>query len=207
MSVRLILIGGGEHARVVAEAVRSAGGAELLGFVDPEPCAETVRRLGLQRLGEDVVLDQFPGVLGVLAIAALANRELRPKLVQRLTPRLAGWATVVHRSAWVSPTAGIGGGTVVMAGAVVQSGARIGAHCVVNSGAVVEHDAVIGDFAHVASGAVVGGGARLGPGCHLGVGASVRDHVSVGADVVVGMGAVVVADIDAGRQVMGVPAR
>ncbi len=206
MSLRLILIGGGEHARVVAEAVRSAGTAELWGFVDPEPCAETVRRLGLERLGDEGVLDRLHAH-GVVAIAALTNRDLRPNLVQRLGSRMAGWATVVHRSAWVSPTASIGEGTVVMAGAVVQTGARIGAHCIINSGAVVEHDVEIGDFGHVSSGAVVGGGARLGPNCHLGLGAGVRDHVSIGAGVVVGMGAVVVADISEGRQVMGVPAR
>lgn len=207
MSLRLILIGGGEHARVVAEAVRSAGTAELLGFVDPEPCAETVGRLGLARLGDEGVLDRYHGAHGVVAIAALANRGLRPSLAQRLGSRLAGWATIVHRSAWVSPTASLGEGTVVMAGAVVQTGARIGAHCIINSGAVLEHDVEVGDFGHVSSGAVVGGGARLGPNCQLGLGAGVRDHVSIGAGVVVGMGAVVVADISEGRQVMGVPAR
>jgi len=207
MSVRLILIGGGEHARVVAEAVRSTESMELLGFVDPEPCGETVHRLGLPRLGDDAALARYPGVLGVIAVGALSNRDLRPELVQRLGAPLAGWARVVHRTAWVSPTASVGEGTVVMAAAVVQSGARIGAHCVINSGAVIEHDVQIGDFAHIASGAVVGGGARLGAGCHLGLGATVRDHVSVGVGAVVGMGAVVVADIEPGRRVMGVPAR
>ncbi len=207
MPIRLILIGGGEHARVVAEAVRSAGGAELLGFVDPKPCADTVRRLGVTRLGDDGALEKFPGAQGVIGFAALGTRELRRSVVDRLTPRLAGWATVVHRTAWVSPTAAVGPGTVIMAGAVVQSGAFIGEHCVINSGAVVEHDVEIGDFAQVAPGAVVGGGARLGPDCYLGLGARVRDHVHVGPEAVVGMGAVVVADVAAGRLVMGIPAR
>ena len=37
--------------------------------------------------------------------------------------------------------------------------------------------------------------------------AAVRDHVNLGAEVLIGMGAVVVSDVEAGRRVLGVPAR
>ena len=39
----LIVVGGGEHARVVIEAARSQPARwEILGFTDPRPCPETV---------------------------------------------------------------------------------------------------------------------------------------------------------------------
>ncbi|MGH8248101.1 MAG: hypothetical protein ACREUU_16895, partial [Gammaproteobacteria bacterium] len=45
---RIILIGGGGHARVIAEAVRSnVDRFELVGFVDPNECSETTRALGI----------------------------------------------------------------------------------------------------------------------------------------------------------------
>ena len=208
MTGGIVVIGGGEHARVVIEAIRSGTpGGELLGFVDPEVCEETTRRLGVPRLGDEDALDRYRTALGVLGFGALDSRPRREEAVRRLTPRLAGWATVVHATAWVSPTAIVGEGSVIMAGAVVQTGAHIGAHCVVNSGAIVEHDVILGAHAQLAPGATVGGAARIGPGAYIGLGAAVRDHIAVGAGATIGMGAVVVGDVAAGARVMGVPAR
>jgi acetyltransferase EpsM len=204
---RLILIGGGEHARVVAEAAAAMGGMDLVGFVDPEPCDETVRRLGVRRLGDDSALRQHPGAWGVIAIAGLGSLVARRRIVERLSPALEGWATIIHPRAWVSPTAGVEHGAVIMAGAVIQTGARVGAHCVVNSGAIVEHDVELGAFSHAAPAAVLGGGARVGEGTYLGMGAAVRDHVTIGAEALIGMGAVVVTDVAPGCRVLGVPAR
>jgi acetyltransferase EpsM len=208
MSDRIVVVGGGEHARVVIEAIRAAGSAQaLLGFVDPELCEETSLRLGVPRLGGEDALVRHPGALGILGFAALETRSTREKAVRRLTPMLGGWAVVVHSSAWVSPTATVGEGTVVMAGAVVQTGARIGEHCVINTGAIVEHDVVLGEHAQLAPGATVGGAARIGAQTYIGLGAVVRDHIAVGDGATVGMGAVVVRDVAAGARVMGVPAR
>ncbi|MGH7579770.1 MAG: hypothetical protein ACREM9_06335, partial [Gemmatimonadales bacterium] len=72
MSERIIVIGGGEHARVVIEAIRAGSPPRSpLGFVDPEACEETVRRLAVPRLGSDEVLAGHRGALGILGFAAL----------------------------------------------------------------------------------------------------------------------------------------
>jgi len=206
-ATRLVLVGGGEHARVVAEAARAAGAPfDLLGFVDPQPCEETSKRLGLPRLGDDRALAACGDAMAVLGVGTTGAGGVREAVVERVGPRVRGWATVVHGRAWVSPTADLGPGAVVMAGAVIQTGARVGEHCVINSGAVVEHDVVVEDFAHVAPGATIGGGARIGRGAFVGLGAAVRDHVRIGARAFVAMGAVVVGDVAANARVMGVPA-
>jgi acetyltransferase EpsM len=204
----VVLIGGGEHGRVVGEALQSnRGELELLGFIDRAACAETATRLGVPWLGDDAALLEHPGAHAVLGLGALGVTRRRADAVARLSPLVAGWAKVIHRAAWVSPSATIGDGTVLMAGALVQSGARIGAHCVVNTGAIIEHDAEIGDFALVGPGAVVGGGARIGSGSFVGLGACVRDHRTIGEEALVAMGAVVVSDIPDGARVKGSPAR
>ena len=201
------LIGGGGHARVVAEAVLSAGRYDLLGFVDPSPCRETVERLGLARLGDEDALAGFQDVVAVLGFGTLGPGERRQDAVRRVSPLVAGWATVVHPAAWVSPSARLGEGTVVMAGAVIQTGATVGRHCVINSGAVIEHDVRVADHVQIAPGVVVGGGARVGEASFIGLGARVRDHVTVGGGCVVGMGAVVTGDVPDGARVLGMPAR
>lgn len=205
---RIILIGGGGHARVIAEAVRSnVDRFELVGFVDPNECSETTQALGIRRLGDDTALSAYPDALAILGFGTIGRPYPRAEAVDRLSSNLTGWATVVHNHAWVSPSATVGEGTIVMAGAVVQTGARIGAHCIINSGVVIEHDAVLADHVQIAPCAVLGGGASAGWGAFVGLGATVRDHVSLGEESVVGMGAVVIEDVPRRATVLGVPAR
>jgi acetyltransferase EpsM len=204
----IVVIGGGEHARVIMSAIRTgASNGELAGFVDPKPCSETAERFGVRRLGDDNALKSHPPAHAVLGFGAVDSARSRQETVRRLTPMVKGWATIVHGRALVSAEVAIGEGSVIMAGAVVQTGARIGAHCVVNTSAVIEHDVTLEDFVQVAPGAILGGGVRVGAAAYIGMGAVIRDHTSVGAEAVVGMGAVVVGDVAAGARVLGVPAR
>jgi acetyltransferase EpsM len=208
MNRAVVVIGGGEHARVVMSAMRSGkSGGELAGFVDPEPCIETAERFGVRHLGDDSALRSHPGTHAVLGFGALDSAGSRQDAVRRLSPMVKGWATIVHERAYVSPEAVVGEGSVVTAGAIIQTGARVGAHCIINTSAVIEHDVILEDFVQVAPGAILGGGVRVGTAAYIGMGAVIRDHITVGAAAVVGMGAVVLADVAEGAQVVGVPAR
>jgi len=212
MAKGLIIIGGGEHARVVAEAARSQLDFWLLnGFIDPEPCASFERVLGIPRLGVDQDLIDRAQREGecwvVLGVGGVSPANHRRKVVESYQGAKLRWAAVIHSTAWVSPTATVAEGVVVLAGATVNSGAVLGPHCVVNTGAIIEHDVMVGSFAMVSPGAAVGGGAVLEEDCFIGLGANVRDHVTVGRAATVGMGAAVVKSVAAGQMVAGVPAR
>ena len=192
---------------VMETALLSVEGWKLLGFVDDIECAETTARFALEQLGGDAALRNHPNAYAVLGFGAFNSRSTRTAAVERIDPSIAGWATITHRTAFVSPTASVGAGTVVMALAVIQTGARVGEHCVINSGAIIEHDVVIEDYAQVGPGAVIGGAAFVGREAYVGLGASVRDHVRIGHSSVVGMGAAVVRDVASNAVVRGVPAR
>ena len=210
----LIVLGGGEHARVVIDAARTQGERwAVQGYVAPDPSPDAIA--DEPWLGDDVALTER------LADIAPADRpwlvlgfgagETPGALAARAatTQRFAGarWATIVHARAWVSPSARVEEGAVVLAGAVINAGAQVGRHAIVNSAAVVEHDVVLGAGTHVAPGAVIGGGAHIHEHAFIGLGARVRDHIEIGAGAVVGMGAVVVASIAPGATVVGIPAR
>jgi acetyltransferase EpsM len=210
----LIVLGGGEHARVVIEAARTQGDRWVVqGYVAPGAGAAAIP--DLPWLGDDAALatrltDLDPSDRPWLVLG-FGGGETPGGLAARAaaTERFGGarWATVVHATAWVSPSATLEPGAVILAGAVVNTGAHVGRHAIVNSAAVVEHDVVVGAGGHVAPGAVIGGGSRIGEQAFIGLGARVRDHIEIGAGAVVGMGAVVVESIASGATVVGIPAR
>jgi sugar O-acyltransferase (sialic acid O-acetyltransferase NeuD family) len=203
--VKAVLIGGGGHARSVAEAIRAAGNLELVGVTDV--AGDTGE---LPHLGSDDVLPDLLGrgvTAAVMGVGGVGDNRLRARLFDHARELGFALPSVVHPSAAVASDASLGDGTVVLAGAVVGAGALVGHDVIVNSGAVVEHDCVVGDHVHLATGALLGGSVRIGAGAHVGLGAAVLQGIAVGSRAIVGAGAVVVGDVPEGVTVMGVPAR
>jgi len=213
----LLLIGGGEHAGVVADAAATdPAGWRVVGYTDPRRGLGPLAATQAPHLGDDA--EGLAGSTGdegagrasfVLAVGGLVDPEARRRIVSSVDGLAPGatWGVIVHGTAWVSPSADLASGTVVLAGAIVNAGARVGSHAIVNSRAVIEHDVRLGEFVHVGPGAVIGGGARIGSDVTVGMGALVRDHIDVGDGATIGMGAVVVADVPPGTTVVGSPAR
>lgn len=217
----LIIVGGGGHATVVAEAAVLSGRG-LFGYFDdsPEPAlahwaaalhsAAPERGSGvLRRLGRlEEFLAQAPsGAEWVLGIGDLALRRSLIDSRRAHGAHHAEAAAVIHPAASSSPTAVLGFGVYLGPMAVVHPRAMVGAHAIINSGAIVEHDCTVGENAHLAPGAVLGGGVTVGEDALVGLGSRILPTLSIGRGAVVGAGAVVVQDVAPGEVVVGVPAR
>ncbi len=189
----MYLIGAGGHGKVIQEILKS-NGVSLKAFIDDNREMKSLRGIP--------VLHSDDGLSPV--IVSVGANNVRKRIVQRLC---CEFATAIHPSAVVSPSAVIGEGTVVMAGAIINADAVIGKHCIVNTGASVDHECVIGDYCHIAPHATLCGQVHVGEGALIGVGASVIPCVQVGAWSVVGAGAAVVSDVPDGTTVVGVPAK
>ncbi len=205
----IVIIGGGEHARVVLSTLRMLPDKWTpLGFLDPLP-GEKMKETALPCLGCDTKIPELLAGTDASFILALGTSKIkvRRKIVSDSGIPDSRWATIIHPSALISEKAQVAHGSVVLARSVLQNDARIGRHCIVNTGAILEHDVKIADFTHVAPGVIAGGGVEIGSNCFIGLGSRIRDHICIGDDVTVGTGSVVVTDIPSGETVVGVPAR
>ncbi|MBM4107349.1 MAG: hypothetical protein FJ255_00790 [Phycisphaerae bacterium] len=205
VSCQLLLIGGGGHALVVAEAALLSDWV-LCGVHDDADAPSVCNMFGLPRRGTISALlsGPAPATDGVRWHLALGNLQIRA----RLADRLAGdAATILHPRASVAPSARVAAGVFVGAMAVVHTAASLGPHAIINTSAVVEHECVVGANTHVAPGAVLGGNVRVGAHTLIGLGARLAPGIAVGDGCVVGAGAVVVRDVPDGTRVRGVPAR
>ncbi|MBS0196777.1 MAG: acetyltransferase [Planctomycetes bacterium] len=200
MPTHIILIGGGGHALVVAEAATLAGHA-LAGFVDDQPPA-LLERLGVcSRLGTLESLAQFSGP----RILCIGDVNCRRRLAARID--LTNAFNVIHPTAFVSPSARLGKGIYVGPNAVIHSRASVGDHAIINSGAIVEHECTVGTHCHIAPAAALGGNVSIGPGSLVGLGARILPSITIGDGAIIGAGSVVVEDVGNGAKVKGVPAR
>jgi UDP-perosamine 4-acetyltransferase len=205
MPVRIVVVGAGDHAAVVIEALRAMGDFTIVGVVDPHPSHSDV--VGIPVLGGD---DCLPALLeaGVeAAVIALGDNRLRQKIGLAVLKQGFVLPSVVHPEASISPSAAIRAGAVIMNRAVVGTRARVGCLAIVNTGSIVEHDNDIEAAAHVAPGVALAGNVRVGERSLVGVGSAVRPGIRIGADAVVGAGSAVVTDVGDGITVAGSPAR
>ena len=192
------LFGASGHGKVIKDTL-NANGVKVEAFIDDNP--------NVNECGGRPVLHSAEGCSPV--IVSIGVNRIRKMIAERLQAADSSveFATAIHPSAVVSPSAKIGEGTVVMAGAVINADAVIGKHSIVNTGATVDHDCIIGDYCHIAPGAHVSGGTHIGEGTWIGVGACVIQCLNIGKDCMIGAGSVVVSDIPDGVTAYGNPCR
>ncbi|TSE37304.1 putative acetyltransferase EpsM [Tepidimonas fonticaldi] len=196
MSDPFVILGGGGHARVVLDVLRSLG-RPVLGVLMPGRPAGADWH-GLPVLGDDAWLEQPQARACLFAIGVglvPGRRSRRQAVFERLRGLGLRMPALVHPAAVVSQAAEVAGAVQVMAGAIVQPGVRLGAGVLLNTGARVDHDCAIGEGAHVAPGAILCGDVQVGARAFIGAGAVVLPGVTVGEGAEVAAGAVVRRDV------------
>lgn len=199
---RLLIIGAGGHGRVVADVAEVSGEYSEIAFADDS---------------EPIIAPRFP-IYGdcnwayehigeYVFIVAIGNGSVRQRIVQRFKRAGAQFATLVHPSAVISPSAAIGEGSVIMPGVIVNADTRIGNHVILNTSCSVDHDCDIDDYVHISVGARLCGSVCVGESTWIGAGATVVNNVSVCGSCMIGAGAVVVKDILCEGTYKGIPAR
>ena len=208
MNGAILVLGAGGHAKVLVDALL-AGGLAPLGLLDRDPARVGQEVLGCPVLGTDAALAGFDPreTLLVNGLGSTRHVGARAALFTRLLEQGYRFLSVIHPSAVVAASAGLGQGVQIMAGAVVQAGAVLGDNVILNTGARLDHDSRLGDHVHAAPGATVCGGVRVGANTHLGSGATVIEGTTIGKHCLIGAGAVVVRDVPDGVTALGVPAR
>ncbi|MSO54339.1 MAG: acetyltransferase [Rhodospirillales bacterium] len=207
MTLPVIVIGTGGHAKVLVEALRRAA-IEILGCVDREPVHQAAD-LRLPFIGPDESITRFSpeSIRLVNGIGSIGNGQRRREVYERFYSQGYRFADILHPSTVIAADTILGEGIQVMAGTIIQPGCRIGANVLLNTRTLIDHDCIIGDHVHVAPGAVLSGGVVIGESAHVGTGAAVIQDVVIGARAVIAAGAAVISDVSAGLTVGGVPAR
>lgn len=200
--IPLLILGAGSMAVEAFEIAQAANQFEILGFlVNQDPAPDTLLGLPVHRAE---TLSIAPSACR-LATGIVSNRR-RP-FIEQMAALGFQFASLIHPSAIISPSARLGEGCLIHPGVIIASNTQIASHVLINRGALIGHDNRIESFTTIGPGANLAGALHIGSGAYIGVGAVIRDHLTIGAGAVVAAGAVVVKSVDANTLSAGLPAK
>lgn len=165
--IKVAIIGGGGHARVLSEIISQNPELSLAGCFDDSLERGAELWNGTKVLGAVSELDKIRDEIDAYVIG-IGNNTVRKKIKEK-HPDL-NWISLIHSHAVISPSAEIGKGSVVLAGAVVSANAIIGDQVIVNANVTVDHDSQIGDYVHLSIGSLVGSNSIIEESCLIGIG-------------------------------------
>lgn len=199
--MRVLIIGAGGHAQVIAEAVlRCADHGDdvsLAGFLDDD-----LARSGTVLFDRPVHAD-IASIPHDAVTVAIGDNGARAKVFAALRDAGKAFATIVHPSSIIAPDVRLGQGAMVCAGVIVNTGAQIGDDAILNTGATIDHHSVIGAHAHVAPGVHLAGSVTVGEGVLLGIGSVAVPGVSIAPWSFVRAGSIVSKDVGADADPVG----
>ena len=193
---RIAIIGAGDLGQQIDHFVTTDNQFEVVGFVDDWQDKRTLvngkpvlgRIDDLQALYSDGLFDEI--LIGV----GYKHFEFRKALYDRFKDSIP-FATFVHSSCYVDPTAEIGKGVVIYPRCIIDRNAHIKDNVFINWGTGVGHDAVLESHSFIAAMVLIAGLSHVGEMCMIGNGTVTIDHIQIADSTTVGGGAVVVKNI------------
>lgn len=204
MHKKVVIIGAGGHAKVIADIIEKSGDT-VYGFLDDnkiigEKVIKDYRVLG--KISECKYLQS--DIKDLYFIIAIGDNYIRKCIYEKYT---LNYYTAIHPSCNIGIDVKIKEGTVIMANACINPSTTIGKNCIINTGAIVEHDNIIEDYVHISPNATLCGTVKVGTFTHIGAGAVIKNNIEITNDCIIGAGAVVVKNIEEKGTYVGVPAK
>lgn len=178
----------------------------FIGFID-----DTRGKQGRDNMGNEVfsrdAISRFKDA-EILAVPGSPDSFfLRKKIIEDLNVETHRFATIIHPSARISPSAKIGFNTLIMAGVVITSEVTIGNHVCILPNTVIQHDTVIRDWTLIGGGVVIAGNVVVGENCYIGSGSNIINSVEIGKGTLIGLGSNVLHSLSCEVKAVWNPAR
>lgn len=144
---RLVILGAGGYGRTVADVAHQLGYSTIV-LDDADPTHP---------------LSTFSSYINPTTsfIPAFGNNKFRMEWINRIEENGGQLATLIHPTAYVSPTATISSGCVILPHTIVNTDVVVGKGCIINLGAIVDHGCILEEGVHVCLGAIVKGENRI----------------------------------------------
>ena len=124
-------------------------------------------------------------------IMGIANIQFRRTIVENFLQKGAKFATLIHPSAIVSPSAVVGEGCVVAHNASIGPKAIIGNFNMLNSRCTIGHDSTVGNFNFIGPQVVLSGFTKVGNNNMFGVNSATIPSIEIGDNNTIAAGMII----------------
>ena len=205
---RVVLVGSGQHARVVKYNLVAQGRYEIACFTtqDPNLVGSIYEGYEIGGLSNDVdkLREKYQTNKFFIAFGDMKRRK---QTYEHYVSN--GWEAVniIHPNAIVSDDTRLGKGILIECGCLITPNPVIGDNVVVKTGSQVNHDNIIENHVYIASGVILSGGVTIYENALLDDGVIVTLGHSVGRNSLIGAGGVVTKNIPENTIAYGNPAK
>lgn len=151
MNNNLLILGAGGHGRVVKETAEAIGSFNKIDFLDDNS------KIAIGACNDyKKYISQYS-----YAFVAFGNHDLRMKWMNALLQVGFKIPTLIHPTAYISPSASIGEGSFVGPGAILNTSVVVDKGCIIGIGALIDHDSIVSEYCHINTGAIVKSGSII----------------------------------------------
>lgn len=143
----------------------------------------------------------------VQVVIANGEPKFRKILIKKLRTDGYSIASIIDKTARVSPTSRLGQGVILYPNTYISSNSIIGDNTLISVGTCIGHDSVIGENVVISTQASISGSCQIGNNTYIGTKSVLKEHVTVGEDSIIGMGSCVFRDVENDVIALGNPAR
>lgn len=207
MNNKIVVIGGGGHAKVLINIIKKSKEFEILGYVDNFDCGNI---LDVNYLGNDEVLLEYfnKGVKNiVIGVGQIGLANNRIKIYEKIKNIGFILPNIISRDSVINEKVNLGFGNQIFDNVVINPYTEIGDNNIINTSAIIEHDCKIGSFCHISPGVTIGGGVSIGDNTMIGIGSTIIQGIKIKSNIFVGAHSLVVEDLIEPGLYYGQPAK
>lgn len=189
---RLLLIGGGNGAIQVLDAVAKIASQRAVAIMDDNPALEGKRVGGVPVIG-GIDLDRAlalhrEGDFDAAVITVSTSIPFRQRIFDEWHARGIPFANVIHPSAVIGANVTLGEGNLILAFCNISACATLGDNNFISPYCSIEHHCVLGSHCSFGPAVITSGEVHIGDRVRFGTGIFIEPHVTIGQDAVVGSG-------------------
>jgi acetyltransferase EpsM len=203
MKMKICIIGQGGHSKVIIDIINSLNEYDIIAHIDDKFSA--IEKKGSIIYGPISLSKQLAKDAEVKFIIAIGDNKIRKGIAEKLNLKVDKFATLIHPSAIISPSAHIGFGTVIMPLVVVNAYSFIGNHVILNTSSVIEHDNQISNYVHISPNSTLTGLVKVKEGTHIGASVTVIPQIQIGKWSIIGAGTTIIRKVEDYKKIVGNP--
>lgn len=195
---QVIILGAGGHAAEIDEYIlynkkySSENNIEVIGFLDDDENSYNRYQFSAPFLGS---IRDHQVRKNCFYIMAIANMNYRKPIVEKYLEKGARFTSIIHASAYISPSARLGEGVVIGPMANIGPNVVVGNFTLINSRCSLGHDTLIGNYNFISPNVCFSGFTKVGDSNLFGINSATIPGIKIGNNNKIAAGMVLHTDV------------